>query len=185
MMAITGLIKKECDYCGLSFSGRRRISNKVFFCSNSCKSKYYSIHKRKGKYYPCDWCNKRTYKTPCRVVRNDHIFCSKSCNDLWRKGKTIAPEETLFKKNHTPFNKGKNHKELFGEEKAKEMSDINKSQRLAEWEDLDYRKKQMKHRTPERLKKFREKGKQYARSEENITRLKSIKHTRKVIDKIL
>ena len=184
-MSITELKKTNCDYCGLYFEKRRKTGQEYYFCSNECKGRALKLYPRKGKEYPCFWCEKKIYRTASGLKKSKHVFCSQACHYSWRKGKIIAPEETLFKKGQKPFNKGKNYEELYGDEKGQEMREINRKARLDNWKDLDYRKRQMKSRTPEKLKEFRRKGLEYSKSPENIKRLKVISTKKRVIDKII
>lgn len=182
-LRVTFLFKGKCDWCDDIFEKRRRLDQDTHFCSNKCQGQSRSINSKNGKYFSCFWCNQRVYRTKCQIHK--HVFCSKKCNNYWRKGKIISPKQFLFKKGCVPFNKGKTSEELYGTKRAKELKDINRKQREKNWKDLDYRENQMKSRSEEKLKNFRKEGKKYARSKKNINRLNSIKREGRIIKKLV
>ena len=118
--------------------------------------------RRKGellKSMNCLYCSKNFYTKPCLIGKRK--FCSKKCNDLSRKGKYFGDGHSLFKKGHKSHSSGKTYEELYGKKRAKELRELNRKQRISNWSDLDYRKKQMKTRTRTKLKNFREGAKKY------------------------
>ncbi len=149
-----------CHNCKKEFKTERSTKYRRF-CSRECCLKFYAGIPREytGSYINCLNCEKSFYVKPCLLKKTK--FCSKECNNIWRKGKYFGDGKSLFKKGHKSHSTGKDYETLYGKERAKKLTELNKKNRLDNWSDLDYRKKQMKTRTPDKLKEFREGAKKY------------------------
>lgn len=184
MKKVTGLVKAKCHICKKIFQKRRRLNQRFYFCSNKCQGKWYSQIRKSGKLYPCVICKRPVYRTKGGIKSTGEVMCSISCFHKWEKGKFFSPK-SAFKKGHKPFNKGKSWEKLFGKEKAEELRKNNREKGLEMWSDLKMRRKLMKHKTPKKMKKFRDAGKKYRESKENRERLKVFSNKRRVLDKIM
>ncbi len=168
----------ECDK--LFYVDSKNRKNR--FCSISCGCKYNMRERKKrkgfykGKEIPCETCKKIIYVEPNRLRNNKHYFCSKKCFYKFRKGwSNEKMREALDRGRHNQKGMPK-----FTEEMKKKQS-IKKKK---DWSDLEKRKEYMKHRTPEKLKKFREGHKKYLEENKGNLPISKIKNNR-VIDKIL
>lgn len=93
---------RKCPECGKEYEivvGAKNKSKNRTYCSQECKNLAHSHRQTTGEHLQtraCEFCGKPVEKQPS--LFNEHCFCSYSCANSWRKGKS--------------------YEELFGEERA-------------------------------------------------------------------
>jgi hypothetical protein len=75
--------KGNCLCCNKEFDIKSNVPQQKF-CSNPCKSKYYNNNDiNKIKVY-CDVCKTEVLRTKSNLNKNQHVFCSKTCEVKFR-----------------------------------------------------------------------------------------------------
>ena len=111
---------------------------------------------RTGRYERCKQCGKSFWLMKCK--EGIRFFCSYECYVKWRKGKKAHPNTLIGLKKGVELRKsqkGKKWEQMFSNPKEAHKKDH--LRKIKEWGNLDYREKQMKHRTPEIMNKVRAK----------------------------
>jgi hypothetical protein len=93
MIALSFICAKEvkimptvsCEICGKKIHkspSRIRMSKTgVFFCSHTCRGKYFT----KPPNLFCDYCGKAFHRSPSNIKENSMTFCSKKCCDDFKR----------------------------------------------------------------------------------------------------
>ena len=109
-----------------------------------------------GRYEKCKECSAKFWLMKC--LEGKRFFCSYGCYVKWRKGKKAHPNTLIALKKGVELRKqqkGKKWEDIFNNPEEAHKKD--RERKLKEWKDLEYRKKQMRYRTPEIMDKVRAK----------------------------
>lgn len=135
------MIKSKCEKCGIEKEYKCPSLVKRF-CSHKCSNKWkWDNVRKKGAFLNCFSCGKEHWKAkrylenPEKYIR-EGVFCSKKCFYDSRRGKDLPwLKDKCFKKGLIPWNKDK--------KLSKEFSEQCRLRAIHQWEDLEFRKKQM------------------------------------------